>query len=92
MCSIRSPLACLWSCLLFYATRATCFACSTRFVLMPLLPPLAAPSPILHVLHVLQIPRDRLWTWIQEEGESTESSEDEEDQSSDEDGEEDAEE
>ena len=39
--------------------------------------PLGLPPCVLHVLHVLQIPRDRLWTWIQDEG-TTESSDEEE--------------
>ena len=38
--------------------------------------PLGLPPCVLHVLHVLQIPRDRLWTWIQDEG-TTESSDEE---------------
>ena len=44
---------------------------------MPPLLPLGLPPCVLHVLHVLQIPRDRLWAWIQDD-ETTESSGEEE--------------
>ena len=39
--------------------------------------PLGLPPCVLHVLHVLQIPRDQLWRWIKDEG-NTESSDEEE--------------
>ena len=56
-------------CYVFYAFAALCA--------LPLVLPLGLPPCVLHVLHVLQIPRDRLWTWIQDEG-TTESSDAEE--------------
>ena len=59
---------------------ATRFARSGRFaclVQLPPLLPLGLPPCVLHVLHVLQIPRDRPWTWIQDD-ETTESSGEEE--------------
>ena len=59
---------------------ATRFARSGRFacfVQLPPLLPLGSPLCVLHVLHVLQIPRYRLWTWIQDD-ETTESSGEEE--------------
>ena len=68
---------CLWSCLWLCAMR---FARSRRFagfVQLPPVFPLGLPPFVLHVQHVLQIPRDRLWTWIQDDA-TTESSDEEE--------------
>ena len=79
---IRSLFRCLWNCLWLCATRFACFGRFARFVRLPPFLPLGLPLCVLHVLHVLQIPRDRLWTWIQDD-EATESS-GEEDESSDE--------
>ena len=74
---IRSLFRCLWSCLWLCAMR---FARSRRFasfVQLPPVLPLGLPPCVLNVLHVLQIPRDRLWTWIQDDA-TTESSDEEE--------------
>ena len=46
------------------------------------------PPCVLHVLHVLQIPRDRPWTWIQDEGTTESSDEEESEQESEEEAEE----
>ena len=59
--------------------------------MLPLVLPLGLPPCVLHVLHVLQIPRDRLWTWIQDEGTTESSDEDESEEESEEDAEEAAE-
>ena len=53
------------------------FCAFSALCALPLVLPLGLPPCVLHVLHVLQIPRDRLWTWIQDEG-TTESSDAEE--------------
>ena len=74
---IRSLFRCLWSYLRLCAMRSARsrrFAC---FVQLPPLLPLGLPPCVLHVLHVLQIPRDRLWTWIQDDA-TTEISDEEE--------------
>ena len=55
---------------------------------LPLVLPLGLPPCVLHVLHVLQIPRDRLWTWIQDEGTTESSDEDESEEESEEEPEE----
>ena len=55
----------------FYAFCAFSALCA-----LPLVLPLGLPPCVLHVLHVLQIPRDRLWTWIQDEGTTESSDED----------------
>ena len=80
---IRSFFCRLWSCLLLCATRFARSGRFARFVELPPFLPLGLPLCVLHVLHVLQIPRDRPWTWIQGD-ESTQSSGEEEDESSDE--------
>ena len=49
------------------------FCAFSALYALPLVLRLGLPPCVLHVLHVLQIPRDRLWTWIQDEG-TTESS------------------
>ena len=69
----RCPWSCLWSCAMRFA-RSGRFA---RFVQLPPVLPLGLPLCVLHVLHVLQIPRDRLWTSIQDDA-TTESSTEEE--------------
>ena len=74
---IRSLFRCRWSCLWLCATRFAHSGRFARFVQLPPLLPLGLPPCVLHVLHVLQIPRDRLWTWIQDD-ETTESSGEEE--------------
>ena len=74
---IRSLFRCLWSCLRLCATRFACSGRFARFLQLPPLLPLGLPPCVLHVLHVLQIPRDRLWTWIQDDA-TTESSHEEE--------------
>ena len=53
------------------------FCAFSALCVLPLVLPLGLPPCVLHGLHVLQIPRDRLWTWIQDEG-TTESSHEEE--------------
>ena len=53
------------------------FCAFSALCALPRVLPLGLPPCVLHVLHVLQIPRDRLWTWIQDEG-TTESSDEEE--------------
>ena len=50
--------------------------------------PLGLPPCVLHVLHVLQIPRDRLWTGIQDEGTTDISDEEESEEESKEEAEE----
>ena len=67
-------------CYAFCAFLALC-------VLPPVLP-LGLPPCVLHVLHVLQIPRDRLWTWIQDEGTTESLDEDESEEDSEEEPEE----
>ena len=74
---IRSLFRCLWSCLWLCATRFARFGRFARFVQLPPLLPLGLPLCVLHALHVLRIPRDRLWTWIQDDA-TTESSDEEE--------------
>ena len=74
---IHSLFCCLWSCLWLCATRFARSGPFPRFVQLPPLLPLGLPLCVLHALHVLQIPRDRLWTWIQDD-ETTESSGEEE--------------
>ena len=69
------------------------FCAFSALCALPLLLPLGLPPCVLHVLHVLQIPRDRLWTWIQDEGttdeeESEEESEEEAEEAEEEDEEE----
>ena len=56
--------------------------------MLPLLLPLGLPPCVLHVLHVLRIPRDRLWTWIQDEGTTESSNEEESEEESEEEAEE----
>ena len=85
---IRSLFRCLWRCLWLCATRFARSGRFARFVQLPPLLPLGLPPCVLHVLHFLHIPRDRLWTWIQDDA-TTESSDEEE---SEEDSEEEAEE
>ena len=53
------------------------FCAFSALCALPLVLPLGLPPCVLHVLHVLQIPRDRLWTWIQDEGTTESSDEDE---------------
>ena len=67
-------------CYVFCAFLALC--------VLPLVLPLGLPPCVLHVLHVLQIPRDRLWTWIQDEGTTESSDEDESEEDSEEEPEE----
>ena len=55
------------------------FCAFLALCVLPLVLPLGLPPCVLHVLHVVQIPRDRLWTWIQDEG-TTESSDEDESQ------------
>ena len=74
---IRSVFRCLWSCLWLCAMRFARSGRFARFVKLPPVLPLGLPPCVLHVLHVLQIPRDRLWTWIQDDA-TTESSDEEE--------------
>ena len=78
MCSarfIRSLFRCLWMPLV-----VCCAFCAFRTVATVFASGL--PPCVLHVLRVLQIPRDRLWTWIQDD--ETTGSSGEEDESSDE--------
>ena len=67
-------------CYVFCAFLALC--------VLPLVLPLGLPPCVLHVLHVLQIPRDRLWRWIQDEGTTESSDEDESEEDSEEEPEE----
>ena len=53
------------------------FCAFSALCALPLVLPLGLPPCVLHVLHVLQIPCDRLWTWIQDEGTTESSDEDE---------------
>ena len=93
---IRSLFRCLWSCLWLCATRFARSGHFVHFVQLPPLLPLGLPPCVSHVIHVLQILRDRLWTWIpddatkessdeeeseeESEGEAAEEDEDEEDE------------
>ena len=74
---IRSLFRCLWSCLWLCAMRFARSGRFARFVQLPPVLPLGLPPCVLHVLHVLKIPCDRLWTWIQDDA-TTESSDEEE--------------
>ena len=58
------------------------FCAFLALCVLPLVLPLGLPPCVLHVLHVLQIPRDRLWTWIQDEGTTESSDEDESEEDS----------
>ena len=60
------------------------FCAFSALCALPLVLPLGLPPCVLHVLHVLQIPRDRLWTWIQDEGTTESSDEDESEEESEE--------
>ena len=64
------------------------FCAFSALCVLPLVLPLGLPPCVLHVLHVLQIPRDRLWTWIQDEGTTESSDEDESEEESEEEPEE----
>ena len=64
------------------------FCAFLALCMLPLVLPLRLPPCVLHVLHVLQIPRDRLWTWIQDEGTTECSDEDESEEDSEEEPEE----
>ena len=64
------------------------FCAFSALCALPLVLPLGLPPCVLHVLHVLQIPRDRLWTWIQDEGTTEISDEDESEEESEEEPEE----
>ena len=52
------------------------FRAFSALCVLPLKLPLELPPCALHLLHVLHIRRDRLWTWVQDEG-TTESSDEE---------------
>ena len=58
------------------------FCAFLALCVLPLVLPLGLPPCVLHVLHVLQISRDRLWTWIQDEGTTDSSDEDESEEDS----------
>ena len=58
------------------------FCAFLALCVLPLVLPLGLPPCVLHVLHVLQIPRDRKWTWIQDEGTTESSDEDESEEDS----------
>ena len=60
------------------------FCAFSALCALPLVLPLGLSPCVLHVLHVLQIPRDRLWTWIQDEGTTESSDEDESEEESEE--------
>ena len=64
------------------------FCAFSALCVLPLVLPLGLPPCVLHVLHVLQIPRDRLWTWIQHERTTESSDEDESEEESEEEQEE----
>ena len=64
------------------------FCAFLALYVLPLVLPLGLLPCVLHVLHVLQIPRDRLWTWIQDEGTTETSDEDESEEDSEEEPEE----
>ena len=64
------------------------FCAFSALCVLPLVLPLGLPPCVLHVLHVLQIPRDRLWTWIQDERTTESSDEDESEEESEEEPEE----
>ena len=64
------------------------FCAFSALCALPLVLPLGLPPCVLHVLHVLHIPRDRLWTWIQDEGTTESSDEDESEKESEEEPEE----
>ena len=64
------------------------FCAFSALCALPLVLPLGLPPRVLHVLHVLQLPRDRLWTWIQDEGTTESSDEDESEEESEEEPEE----
>ena len=64
------------------------FCAFSALCALPVVLPLGLPPCVLHVLHVLQIPRDRLWTWIQDEGTTESSDEDESEEESEEEPEE----
>ena len=74
---ICSLFRCLWSCLWLCAMRFARSRHFARLVQLPPVLPLGLPPCVLHVLHVLQIPCDRLWRWIQDDA-TTESSDEEE--------------
>ena len=64
------------------------FCAFSALCALPLVLPLGLSPCVLHVLHVLQIPRDRLWTSIQDEGTTESSDEDESEEESEEEPEE----
>ena len=91
MCSarfIRSLFRCLWSCLWLCAMRFARSGRFARFLQLPAVLPLGLPPCVLHVLHVLQIPGDRLWTWIQDDATTESSTEEESEEESEEEAEE----
>ena len=68
--------------------RFACIRRFARFVQLPPVLPLGLPPCVLHVLHVLQIPRDWLWTWIQDDATRESSDEEQSEEESEEDAEE----
>ena len=52
------------------------FCAFSALCVLPLKLPLGLPPCALHLLHVLRISRDRLWTWIQDGGTTESSDED----------------
>ena len=85
---IRSLFRCLWSCLSLCAMRFSRSGRFTRFVQLPPVLPLGLPPCVLHVLHVLQIPRNPLWPWIQDDATTESSTEEESEEESEEEAEE----
>ena len=79
---IRSLFRCQWSCLWLCATRFARSGRSARFVQLPELLPLGLPPCVLHVLHVPEIPRDGLGTWIQDDTTKESSNEEESEEKS----------
>ena len=81
---IRSLFRCLWSCLWLCAMRFARCGRFARFVQLPPVLPLGLPPCVLHGLHVLQIPLDRLWPWIQDDATTERCTEEESEEESEE--------